>query len=67
VVGVVHGHPEHLPRRSQRLAVDGLADPAGAVDRGVLGGVGEDCEDGLRRALMIVVALTVSSAMVVAS
>jgi hypothetical protein len=49
------------------LAVDGLADPAGAVDRGVLGGVGEDCEDGLRRALMIVVALTVSSAMVVAS
>ena len=49
VVGVVHGHPEHLPRRGQRLAVEGLADPAGAVDRGVPGGVGEDREDGLRR------------------
>ena len=48
VVGVVHAHPEPLPRRSQWLAVEGLADPAGAVDRGMLGGVGEDREDGLR-------------------
>jgi hypothetical protein len=49
VVGVVHGHPEYLPRRSQRLAVEGLADPASAVDRGMPGGVREDREDGLRR------------------
>jgi hypothetical protein len=61
---VVHGHPEHLARRGQRLAVEGPADLAGAVDRGVLGGVGKDREDGLCRALMIGVALTVSSAIV---
>ncbi len=46
-VVVVHGHPEHLTRRGQRLAVKGLADPPGAVDRGVLGGVGEYGEDRL--------------------
>ena len=33
MVGVVHGHAEDLPRRRQGLAVDGIADPAGAVDR----------------------------------
>jgi hypothetical protein len=48
VAGVVHAHPEHLPRRSHGLAAGGLADPAGAVDRGMLGGVGKDREDGLR-------------------
>src|SRR5215469_13296096 len=42
---VVHGHPEHLTRLGQVRAVKGLADPAGAVDRGVLGGVGEYGED----------------------
>jgi hypothetical protein len=41
--------PEHLPRCSRRLAVEGLADPASAVDRRMPGGVGEDREDALRR------------------
>src|SRR5215472_3708207 len=49
VAGVVHGHPEDPPRRGQRRAVNGFADPAGAVDRGVPGLAGQDREDGLRR------------------
>src|SRR5438270_5657682 len=48
VVRVVHRHPEHLPGGGQRLAVEGFADPAGAIDRGVLCWIGKDCEDGLR-------------------
>src|SRR6202140_4465669 len=49
VAWVVHGHPENLPGGGQRRAVEGFADPAGAIDRGVLCWLGKDCEDGLRR------------------
>src|SRR5216684_608883 len=63
VVFVVHGNAEDLSGRGQRRAVERLADPAGAVDRGVPGWVGKYCEDDFRGASMIVVALTLSSAM----
>lgn len=49
MVGVVHGHAEDLPGRRQGLAVEGIADPARAVNRGVFRGVDEDREDGLGR------------------
>src|SRR6266851_1520530 len=49
VIRVVHGYPENLPGGGQRLAVEGFADPAGAIDRGVLCRIGKDCEDCLRR------------------
>ena len=45
VAGVVHGHPEDLPRRGQRRAVNRFAGPTGAVDRGGPGRVGEDRHD----------------------
>lgn len=47
MVGVVHGHAEDLPRRRQGLAAEGIADPARAVNRGMLSGFDEDREDGL--------------------
>src|SRR5260370_31453901 len=51
MAGVVHGHAEDLPRRRQELAVEGIADPARAVNRGVFRGVEEHREDGLGRGL----------------
>jgi hypothetical protein len=51
MVRVVHGHPEHLPDGGQRLAIEGFADPAGAIDRGVHCWVGKGREDDLRRSV----------------
>ena len=49
MVRVIHPHSEHLPGSSQRSAVEGLVDPAGAVDRGVTCWIGEYGKDGLWR------------------
>ena len=51
MVGVVHGHAENLPRRRQELTVEGIADPARAVNRGMFRGIDEDREDGRGRGL----------------
>ena len=51
MVWVVHGDPEDLPGRGQRPALEGFAYPTGSVDRRVLGCVGKDGEDGLRRCM----------------
>src|SRR6266516_6189656 len=65
VVGVVHGHPEYLPRRSQLLAVEGSRTQPVPSIAACAAGSARTAKTASAGALMILVALTVSSAMVV--
>ena len=62
MVGVVHGHAEDLPRRRQELAVEWIADPARAVNRGVFRGSMSTAKMAWAEAWMIVLALIVALA-----
>jgi hypothetical protein len=58
---VVHVHPKVLTWAGQPLAIDGTPNSAGAVNGGMPGGAASTANTASAEALIVLVALTVSS------